>query len=261
MRLQANGFEAWININSREVEHFQPETVDNPSGQRCWIASEMNQGFSIHWKNTDVFCQTAARIWVDGLECAGEIVSGPNREAFITGRRTSGSTISPFKFSALNMTDDDDFLYSTGNNDVGTIRIEIWTVTVTGMQPYIKAAPAPEMKVHERSKKGGSHQIKFADEVQEAPRSAAIIQYLEAFPLATFTFKYRSMDLLRADGVAPSKIFSKRKASSSPQPSTSGTKIPNSKRVKKEATDSKPGEIIDLTRSDSPVATEIIDLT
>ncbi|KAK7005963.1 hypothetical protein R3P38DRAFT_3326409 [Favolaschia claudopus] len=226
MRLQANGFEAWININSREVEHFQPETVDNPSGQTCWIASEINQGFSIHWKNTDVFCQTAARIWVDGLECAGEIVSGPNREAFITGRRTSGSTISPFKFSALNMTDDDDFLYSTGNNDVGTIRIEIWTVTVTGTQPYNKAAPAPEMKVHERSKKGGSHQIKlvFADEVQEAPRSAAIIQYLEAFPLVTFTFKYRSMDLLRADGVAPGKIFTKRKASSSPQPSTSGTK-------------------------------------
>jgi hypothetical protein len=34
----------------------------------------------------------------------------------------------------------------------------------------------------------------------------------------------------------------------------------NPKRVKKEA-NSTPGEIIDLTRSDTPVATEIIDLT
>ncbi|KAJ7879615.1 hypothetical protein B0H14DRAFT_2709462 [Mycena olivaceomarginata] len=269
MRLKANGFESWLCINDGEVEQFKPQTVEHPTGQTCWIASEVDKGFSIHWRNTDVFCQTAARIWVDGIECAGEIILGPNREATISGRRTSGSTVSPFKFSPLNLTgtvfltikeirqgnslDDDEFLESAGHKDVGLIRVEIWTINMAGTKPYSNIAPVEESKIHERSKKGGTHQIKpvFDEEIVQVPRSAAIVEYLERSPLVTFTFKYRSIDLLRADNIAPKY---KRKAS----PSSSETKNP--KRVKKEA-NSTPGEIIDLTRSDTPVATEIIDLT
>ncbi|KAJ7933791.1 hypothetical protein B0H13DRAFT_682637 [Mycena leptocephala] len=266
MRLEANGFEAWINIDDCEVEQFQPKTVEYPTGQTSWIASEVNKGFSIHWRNTDVFCQTAARIWVDGIECAGEIILGPNREASVSGRRTSGSTVSPFKFSPLNLTDDDAFLDSVGHKDVGLIRVEIWTINMAGTKPFSNIAAPVETKIHERSKKGGSHQIKFGQEVIHATRSAAIIEYLENSPLVTFTFKYRSIDLLRADGLAPNRVSNKRKASAD-GPSSSESKV--AKRVKKETGQqfsSTPGEIIDLTRSVTPpsrppVATEVIDLT
>ncbi|KAJ6498808.1 hypothetical protein C8R45DRAFT_980088 [Mycena sanguinolenta] len=258
MRLKANGFEAWIMINGVEAEQFKPETVDHPTGQTCWIASELDKGFSIHWRNTEVFSQTAGRIWVDGIECAGEIILHPNREASIYGRRTSGSTVSPFKFSPVNLTDDDAFLDSSGHKDLGLIRMEIWTITQSGTKPYSKVAAPKESKIHERSKKGSSHQIQFAEEEVQPLRPAAIVEYLENSPLVTFTFKYRSIDVLRADGIAPSK----RKTS--PGPSISEHKGP--KRVKKEAGQQfeskvKPGEIIDLTRSDTPVATEVIDLT
>ncbi|KAJ7354667.1 hypothetical protein DFH08DRAFT_1077325 [Mycena albidolilacea] len=267
MRLKANGFESWICINDGEIEQFKPQTVEHPTGQTCWIASEVDKGFSIHWRNTDVFCQTAARIWVDGIECAGEIILGPNREATISGRRTSGSTVSPFRFSPLNLTDDDEFLESAGHKDVGLIRVEIWTINMAGTKPYSNIAPVEESKIHERSKKGGTHQIKFDEEIVQVPRSAAIIEYLERSPLVTFTFKYRSIDLLRADNIAPKH---KRKASPSSSETKASTKTSelktvlkrrqNPKRVKKED-NSTPGEIIDLTRSDTPVATEIIDLT
>ncbi|KAF7357821.1 hypothetical protein MVEN_00828100 [Mycena venus] len=247
MRLQANGFEAWVTIDDREVDQFKPETVDYPSGQTSWIASELDKGFSIHWRNTDVFCQTASRIWVDGIEVAGEIILGPNREASVSGRRTSGSTMSPFKFSPLNLTDDDAFLDSGGHKDIGLIRVEIWTVNMLGKKQYSNVAPTEESKIHERSKKGGTHQIKFAEEVAQPPRSAAIIEYLERSPIVTFTFKYRSLDLLRADGIAPNQGSSKRKALASP----SGSEIKTPKRVKKEGGQQLTptlGEIIDLTR-------------
>ncbi|KAJ7141273.1 hypothetical protein C8R44DRAFT_763101, partial [Mycena epipterygia] len=259
MPLSANGFDAWIKVDGHEASQYQTEPVDNPIGQTCWIASELNKGFSIHWKNTDVFCQTAARIYVDGIECAGEIIKGPNFDATVSGRRSSGSTVSPFIFSQLDLTDDDAFL-DAQHKDVGIIRIEIWTINMTGTKPYTNLAPHVESKIHERSKKGVAHQIKFGEPVEQATRSAAIVQYLERSPLVTFTFKYRSLDLLRANGIAPSPTSGKRKASAS----GSGTQeSEGSKRVKKESGQPakfRPGEIIDLTRSETPVASEVIDL-
>ncbi|KAJ7162077.1 hypothetical protein C8R46DRAFT_1103402, partial [Mycena filopes] len=256
MRLEANGIQAWIidPSDDSEVEQFQPETVDIPTGQTCWIASELNKGFGIRWRNTDVFCQTASRVYVDGVECAGEIIMGPNLEATVSGRRTSGSAVSPFLFSPLNMTDDDEFLDAGVHKDLGLIKLEIWTVNMEGTKPFADLGAAPaESKIHERSKKAVPHQIKFGEPVAHAPRNAAIVEYLERRPLVTFTFKYRSLELLRANGIAPKAPSRKRNAAAGP------SEDKNPKRVKKEGPSS-PGEIIDLTRSESPEASGVIDL-
>ncbi|KAJ7467175.1 hypothetical protein FB451DRAFT_407620 [Mycena latifolia] len=218
MRLVANGFEACVKIDGNEVQLFQPETVDEPSGQTCWIASELNKGFSIYWKNTDVFCQTASRIWVDGIECPGEIIQGPNFDATVSGRQTSATTVTPFVFSPLDLTDDDAFLDSAAQKDVGLIRVEIWTINQTGTIPYTNLAPTKESKIHERSKKGVAHQIKFGAPVVANTRAAAVVTYLERIPVVTFTFKYRSIELLRANGIAPNlgTALGKRKAAAGP---------------------------------------------
>ncbi|KAJ7212932.1 hypothetical protein GGX14DRAFT_445696, partial [Mycena pura] len=255
MPLSANGFEAWITIDDHEAQPFQPETVDEPSGQTCWIASELDKGFSIHCKNTDVSCQAVSRIGLDGIECPGEILLGPNREAKVSGRRTTATAVHPFIFSRVNMTDDDAFLDSTAHTDVGHIRVEIWTINVTGNKLYPEdVAPPMESKVHERSKKGVAHQIKFGEPVVGNSRSAATYDYLETFPLVTFVFKYRSIDILRANGLAPPLVAGKRKAhDDSVKQEDKGPK-----RLKKESR--QPGEIIDLTRSETLVTAEVIDL-
>ncbi|KAJ7091964.1 hypothetical protein B0H15DRAFT_777696 [Mycena belliarum] len=234
MPLVANGFEACIKIDGLEVQIFQPEAVDEPSGETCWIASELNKGFSIHWKNTDVFCLTASRIWVDGIECPGEIIRGPNFDASVSGRQTSATTVTPFVFADLDLTgiseiqprfirplDDDDFLDAGAHKDVGLIRVEIWTINQTGTIPYKTLAPTTEHKIHERAKKGVAHQIKLVVPVSVCARAAAVITYLERVPLVTFTFKYRSIDLLRANGIAPNTGSGKRKAASGPSGSSS----------------------------------------
>ncbi|KAJ7049688.1 hypothetical protein C8F01DRAFT_1181538 [Mycena amicta] len=210
MPLSANGFDAWIVVGDEETDVFKPELIDEPSGWTSWIASELGKEFSVHWRNTDVFCQTVGRVWVDGIECSGEILRGPNMDAKLTGRRTSGSTTAPFVFSKINFTDDDNFLDASSSRDVGLIKLEIWTINMTGTKPFATPAPVAESKVHERSKKGVAHQIKFGTPVDGHLRAAAIIEYLEPFPLVTFQFIYRSMDILRANGIAPAKT-AKRK--------------------------------------------------
>ncbi|KAJ6508082.1 hypothetical protein DFH09DRAFT_275651 [Mycena vulgaris] len=265
MPLAANGFEAWVTIDGVEAQQFQLEDVDEPTGQTCYIASQLGKGFALHWKNMDVFCQTVGRIWVDGIECAGEIIRGPNFDARVAGRRTSADSVAPFLFAALELTDDDAFLDAAAHKDVGLIRMEVWTITQTGTRPYTSLTQPKETssKIHERAKKGeGAHQIKFGAPVAEASRSAAVVQYLERVPLATFTFKYRSIDLLRANGIAPNPTpaAGKRKA----EAGSSKQEGKGPKRVKKEAGHAfVPGEIIDLTRSKTPVvsSSEVIDLT
>ncbi|KAJ7782345.1 hypothetical protein DFH07DRAFT_874432 [Mycena maculata] len=261
MPLKANGFQAWIKVDDHEAQHFQPEKIDDPSGQTCWIVSELNKGFSVHWRNTDVFCQTAGRLWVDGVECSGEILMGPNLETSVSGRRTSGSTITPVIFSSLELTDDDAFLDSAAPKDIGLIRLEIWTINRTGSVPFSNIAPREASKIHERSKKLGAHQTKFGDQVVEPiTRYAAVFDYLEALPMVTFTFKYRPLELLKANGITPSSVLGKNNAEGGPSRSVK-QETKGAKRGVSQPASFSSGEIIDLTRSESPVTPEIIDLT
>ncbi|KAJ7646779.1 hypothetical protein FB45DRAFT_697611, partial [Roridomyces roridus] len=203
MPLSSAGFEAWIEVEGKETRYYEPEDLDDSDGQTCWIVSELDKAFSIHWRNEDVFIQTAGRIWVDGVECSGEILRGPGKTS-ISGRRTSGTTLAPFIFSSMNLTDDDAFLDTAPDKDLGLIKLEVWAISYTGETKAFPNAKAPsQSKIHERSKKSGAHQTKFGDPVMEVSRGAAVVEYLQSTPLATFTFKYRSLDLLQANDIAP----------------------------------------------------------
>ncbi|KAJ7071924.1 hypothetical protein C8F01DRAFT_1101886 [Mycena amicta] len=205
MPLSANGFDAWIVVGDEgERMCTNPNLSTSRAGWTSWIASELGKEFSVHWRNTDVFCQTVGRVWVDGIECSGEILRGPNMDAKLTGRRTSDPR----------RPHDDNFLDASSSRDVGLIKLEIWTINMTGTKPFATPAPVAESKVHERSKKGVAHQIKFGTPVDGHLRAAAIIEYLEPFPLVTFQFIYRSMDILRANGIAPAKTAKRKGAAS-----------------------------------------------
>ncbi|KAG6819639.1 hypothetical protein H0H93_009944, partial [Arthromyces matolae] len=70
-----------------------------------------------------------------------------------------------------------------------------------------------DKKVHERSKKAMKHKISLGDEVKQP---ATQYQDFEiACVICRFIFKYRSLNILRADGIAPP-------ASPSPLPTTKG---------------------------------------
>ncbi|KAF7322033.1 hypothetical protein MKEN_00726100 [Mycena kentingensis (nom. inval.)] len=268
MPLSAEGIEAWIQVgydagdDGEEAEMYSAEATQTPSGPgwSAWIASQLGREFTIHWRNTDVFCQTVGRVWVDGIECSGEILRGPNHATKCAGRRTSGSTVAPFVFSNVNLTDDDTFLDSTSSREVGTIKLEIWTINMTGTKQFSLKAPIAQSKVHERTKKGVAHQVKFGAPVEVSTRAAAVIEYLDSAPLVTFVFRYRSMDILRANDIV-SEAEVKRAASRARGILVKQEEKP-AKRLKREPTAAfKPGEIIDLTRDSPAPEPEVIDLT
>ncbi|KAF7305873.1 hypothetical protein HMN09_00741500 [Mycena chlorophos] len=285
MPLSANGIDAWVAVGGydSEAQTYQPEPFDgrdsdsSVSGWTAWIASELGQEFSVHWRNTDVFCQTVGRVWVDGIECSGEILRGPNYDTRVAGRRTSGSAVQPFVFERIELTDDDNFLHASSSRDIGTIKLEIWTINMTGTKPFSNSAPVADAKVHERSKKGVAHQVKFVfllfkfgAPVEGNQRSAAVIEYLDTSPLATFTFRYRSIEILRANGIAPARESTSRTTKRKSRTMSAGVKLedkPPIKRFKREQRDPelltrtfKPGETIDLTNLDDDDAAEDLPL-
>lgn len=104
-------------------------------------------------------------------------------------------------FSSLEVTDDDAYLSADG--DIGEIRLQINRVVPLQLKALQKSmTPSLDQKVHERSKKAVVHRIGFGEEkVVSNSTSSWKIERVER--LANFVFKYRNIDMLQANGIAP----------------------------------------------------------
>jgi len=71
--------------------------------------------------------------------------------------------------------------------------------------------------VHERTKKVTTHCVKFGDEIERAARRIKKVSRTNTKPLVTFVFKYKSLDLLKADGIVQSSVGNKRRAIAEPE--------------------------------------------
>ncbi|KAJ7451851.1 hypothetical protein B0H11DRAFT_1821790 [Mycena galericulata] len=202
---EAAGFSAWITIegSNSKAEEFDAQTTQKTV--QCWIASEVGKRFTVHWSNISVPGMTGGRVLVDGNNCDGQILARDRRptSTSMSGFNETTTSVRPFVFTSVDVTDDDAVLESSADERLGTIDLEIWTVernhagpsTWTGM-----AAPPPQ-KINERSKKAATQQISFCDPVPRQP--AKVIPCRWTNRIVTFSFKYRSLDLLRANGIAP----------------------------------------------------------
>ncbi|KAH7907671.1 hypothetical protein BJ138DRAFT_1128994 [Hygrophoropsis aurantiaca] len=85
------------------------------------------------------------------------------------------------------------------------------TLTISPVRIISVAANAPrptdpaqnQLAVHERAKKAHSHCVAFGNEVALPLSPTLRTQRIGATPLATFVFKYRPLERLIADGIAP----------------------------------------------------------
>jgi len=140
--------------------------------------------------------------------------------------------------------------------------------------------PPAEQKIHERAKKATAHRVNLGDDVQRPYKGLLKTRNLDEDPLVTFVFKYRPLDVLKANGIVPSNVGQKRRAAADPEQDnvkeeanedgaadvarmkaleaelealrnkTSGSKLNVAKRVKVEPSVPKgfvSGEVIDLT--------------
>ncbi|KAK7005965.1 hypothetical protein R3P38DRAFT_2556571 [Favolaschia claudopus] len=219
--LTAKEFSAWITIDGDEAQEYNIETSENQQEVTCWIPSDVGKKFTVNWTNNSLPGLTGGGVQVDGHKCGFEAIAAETRplHLFMDGLAETDTRTRPFVFAPLQLTDDDTYLESSSHPHLGLIKLEIWRVDIGGgMVPATIAAPAA-MKVHERSKKGMNQQVQFGDAVLHSQVQSAAIRRVGYAPLVTFSFKYRSLDVLKANGIVPSAEpgSRKRKASTSPE--------------------------------------------
>ncbi|KAJ6454715.1 hypothetical protein C8R47DRAFT_1166845 [Mycena vitilis] len=189
--LDSKDFSAWVSIEGVEAPEYGPEVSENQQDYLYGLPpeSEVGKNFTVNWMNRSVH----------GLTGGGVQVDGHKRVAFMDGiPETDTKTSRPFVFAPLELTDDDAYLESASHPHLGLIRLEIWRVDVGLWNGPYHSCLEHALVQSAQIRRGGSG------------------------PLVTFSFKYRSLDLLRANGIAePAQRPEKRKASATPEPEAS----------------------------------------
>ncbi|KAJ6561710.1 hypothetical protein B0H19DRAFT_86584 [Mycena capillaripes] len=223
MRLGA--LHAWISVDGVEVSEFAVEYSADRTEVSCWIPSECNKNFCIHWKNTESSSRHTANalVTVDGICCGSNNMYCHDRAhpRVASGSRDSVATSAfarrPLFFGQQELTDDDALLNAAISPELGSIKVEMRNVrsvpSRSPRQTFWRGTPSFETKVlHERSKKAMGHSVRFGAEFFSANSQSDPVEVLE--DLATFIFKYRPIDILRAQGIAPPVVSAKPVASS-----------------------------------------------
>jgi len=176
----------------------------------CWIASEKDKKFSVKMENTETLRTISCDVMVDGIKCGCSRLRDLSGTGVSTACRssvsTSANTRRPLTFSQQILTDDDAYLDVAISPDLGTIKVVFKLVKpLDGQGVYHdqrwRNICEPPIKVHERSKKGMGHSVQFGPEYHSPNISHLSSRTIKV--LATFVFKYRPIELLRAQGIAP----------------------------------------------------------
>ncbi|TFK57079.1 hypothetical protein OE88DRAFT_1722095 [Heliocybe sulcata] len=209
--LRCNDFSAWVTVDGIQLECYSEQTSSDGRTVTCWIASEVGKAFHIHWEHSSAFLggATGAYLNVDGFNCGGVALrpSLGQTKGCMTGFGTSDSTEKPLMFSSLDLTDDDCYLDNgSGIQNLGQIKLVLRrveftnTINATWQQP--DSIPK-DRKVHERTKKAGSHSVKLGDDVVCKKQMQVTVKALGIAPVAIFIFRYNPIEVLRANGIAP----------------------------------------------------------
>ncbi|KAE9390483.1 hypothetical protein BT96DRAFT_1024525 [Gymnopus androsaceus JB14] len=212
MPLTFDHFSAWIEVDGSEVPVFDAQ--ENNNEVTGWIPSETGKKFCLKLSTGTRGSSMAADIYMDGKPFSGKaIYAGPPRMFTISGVATSNTTEKPFMFSPLELTDDDDYLHTT-TTGLGDVKLVISYATFGGeVNQYHKYDPVG--KVHEKSKKATGHKIDLGQETSKA-HSSTVVTTRHAV-ITTFVFKYRPIDMLRANGIAPpAPVEESKKRAASP---------------------------------------------
>ncbi|KAJ7483537.1 hypothetical protein FB451DRAFT_107859 [Mycena latifolia] len=200
-------FSAYVSVDDVKLSEYTVETSADGTQATCWIPSENGKEFRVKFQNRDARanCLISGRVHVDGMRCGGTHLEirhgGHTSAASLTSVYTSTHTRRPLTFGKQALTDDDAYLNAAISPDFGTIKVVLAHVKPLIEKPgKMQQAFEPQI-LHERSKKSIGHTIQFGPAFHSRNRlkkSGGLIK-----ELVTFIFKYRPIELLRAEGIAP----------------------------------------------------------
>ncbi|KZP16449.1 hypothetical protein FIBSPDRAFT_60370 [Athelia psychrophila] len=210
MRIELQGLAAFIVCGGDEVPCHGIEKSEDGKSVVCWIASEVGKEFSVNWTKTrHISGDTEGRVQIDDMDCGGKLMresAAPDYVYCHQGYRTSATTIKPFLFVPLKLTDDDQFLDTSPSTELGDIILSIYRIEITSITDRGPVAPPQEQQVHERTKKATVHRVKLGTEKACSSTQGVSSKNLDTHPFAKYVFKYRPIDVLQANGIAPAPV-------------------------------------------------------
>ncbi|KAG6910254.1 hypothetical protein DXG01_012065 [Tephrocybe rancida] len=219
-------FEAHITVDGVELPEYNIKYDEKTREASCWVSSEAGKPFSIVGNLLRQFdIDTTAKAFADGIFLDGFVTQRNTQPKLIIWNAVTTSSITerPLLFAPIELTDDDNYLNSAGLKDLGSVVVKLLSIKITS-ETGTFSREKPDLaggKVHERSKKAMAHKIRQVTYVYmytflaEPSTSTSFgpekvlatpLEFISAKTLSTLctlTFRYRSLDVLRADGIAP----------------------------------------------------------
>ncbi|PBK75993.1 hypothetical protein ARMSODRAFT_950363 [Armillaria solidipes] len=206
-------FSAWVSIDGVEAEEYGV-TVDSTK-VTCWIASEANKTFRLHWKDSVVSSPTRGNPSIDGTTYPPRYIDSLRRsEVFLGGVRDSDNSKRPFMFTKLNLTDDDAYLDVAAPLSLGEIEVALYRVERRRNRNHRPPLNSISQGVdftrrvyHEHNKKGIDHEAslgspKRVESISRSQHKPFCFTKPRGDPIVTFRFKYRPLEVLQAQEIA-----------------------------------------------------------
>ncbi|KAM6490604.1 hypothetical protein JOM56_013947 [Amanita muscaria] len=203
---QFRDFQAAVVVDGVDLPEYSIQVSEENGEISCYIPSEVGKNFAVRWRDLNLRQRnTVGKVDLDGARGGSKQISkGSNtREASRSYYRVTGEIVRPFCFARLSLTDDEGCANPAGNN-LGEVRIELYEVLSCKRVPYppLKSNRVPGVvRIHEHSKKAMTHCVGYGDDMKKARKWTS--NRVDGKRLATFVFRYRALDMLQAQGIAP----------------------------------------------------------
>ncbi|GEM06187.1 hypothetical protein Rt10032_c01g0204 [Rhodotorula toruloides] len=191
---------ASVLIDDKPVEVYKVEHKDKKS--TCYIEAVEGKEFKVQLtKGSSSATDYAAYLQLDGSDAkAFSIERSESRPAMFNGKRVSPTSIRPYKFAKIALTDDSDIATKDESviKNLGTISIEIYRTAIRGssVRRTDYKVDAKQHIVDERSKKATmSHSTSYGEaKYHPASRKRVNFKWIDPrrSPYHTLSFKYRS---------------------------------------------------------------------
>ncbi|KAI5823410.1 hypothetical protein K523DRAFT_286846, partial [Schizophyllum commune Tattone D] len=208
--MRIGNLECCVKADLKRLEEYEFRLSKDGKEGTAWIASAVGQEFYIvcadPHKRARATSSLDVNVEIDGVASGLHIIEKNRKSSkiYIRDVLVSPTESRKFQFGALDLTDDDAYLY-TNQRRTGEIVVKFWRSRINGSGNEMDADatiqdPTP---VHEKEKKGYLHVVRLGEVGSISAQSGITARKLDDEPLAAFTFYYRGIDVLRADGIAP----------------------------------------------------------
>ncbi|KAF9507504.1 hypothetical protein BS47DRAFT_1421412, partial [Hydnum rufescens UP504] len=195
----------------------------------CWIPSVAGTQFSVHWRCVNPQDASSGHVFIDGNDVASAIIRpGAYNPVLRSGAKTKDG-LRPFTFAKLNLTDNERLANPRDPTlmDIGSIELRLTYVRLGPPVKFEGYETKNRGLVHERAKKMGAHYTAYG-KATELPKSRAVstapLDPGNPGPHVRFIFRYRSLEVLQAQGIVPLPQ-KKRPAEEEEEAATQGTLV------------------------------------